>query len=371
MTKSASRPKAGKASGKDRTAAGKTSGKHRTAAGKTSARKRLSAGRIAGRIALGLAGLIAAIILFLLIVPLTETDRSAAIAGSADWMTDIPDSARLNTLAIPGTHDSATTYCQLAYVTKCQFKTIAEQLEAGFRYLDIRLGADGEDLILMHGFTKCRTGAFFWNETLTLDTVLEDCYTFLKEHPTETILFSVKQEHGDESVKEFQGLLWRYLAAAPDYWLLTDSIPTLGEARGKLVLLRRYEDEAKLGKEAGISFLWDHQGGHDDVSLHTVSRFNETYTLWVQDRYEYDTEDKWFAFTSGIVASSTKDGAAAVQFLSTKGTFVQGHPYAFAKKLNARLAAATLLPSDCGWIILDFGTAELAQKIYSMNAFTK
>ncbi len=328
------------------------------------------AGRTAGRIALAIAGLIAAAVLFLLIAPLTETDRSAAVTGSADWMADLPDSAKLNELAIPGTHDSATKYCQLAYVTKCQYKSIAEQLEAGFRYLDIRLGTDGEDLILMHGFTKCRSGAFFWQETLTLDAVLKDCYDFLKAHPAETILFCVKQEHGDESVKQFQGLLRRYLASAPDKWLLTDTLPTVGEARGKLVLLRRYEDEAGLGKEAGVPFLWDHQGGHDDVSLNTAAKDNGSYTLWVQDRYEYDADDKWAAFTAGISGSSTKNGAAAVQFLSTKGTFVQGHPYAFAKDLNARLATAQL-PADCGWIILDFGTAELAQKIWSLNAFTK
>ncbi|MBO4871803.1 MAG: phosphatidylinositol-specific phospholipase C domain-containing protein [Lachnospiraceae bacterium] len=343
----------------------------RSAAGRTAGRKKLSAGRIAGRIALGLAGLLAVFILYLFIAPLTETDRSAAVPGSADWMADLPDGAGLNEINLPGTHDSATQYCQLAYVTKCQFKRIAEQLEAGFRYLDIRLGADGEDLILMHGFTKCRTGAFFWYETLTLDTVLEDCYAFLKEHPTETVLFCVKQEHGDESVKEFQGLLRRYIAKAPDRWLLTDRIPTVGEARGKLVLLRRYEDEARLGKEAGISCLWDHQGGHENVNLHTAAKDNGTYTLWVQDRYEFNIEDKWAAFTSGIVASSTKNGAAALQFLSTKGTFVQGHPYAFAKVLNARLAGATLLPQDCGWVVVDFGTAELAQKIYSLNAFTR
>lgn len=334
-------------------------------------RKRSAAGRIAGRVALGFAGLIAAVILYLLIAPLTETDRSPAVAGSANWMRDIPDSAPLNELAIPGTHDSGTAYCQLAYITKCQYHPIAGQLEAGFRYLDIRLGADGEKLILMHGFTKCRTGAFFWNETLTLDAVLDDCYAFLKSHPTETILFCVKQEHGEESVKEFQGLLRRYLAKAPEKWLLTDKLPTLGEARGKLVLLRRYEDEAGIGKEAGISCLWDHQGGHEDINLHTVAKDNGTYTLWVQDRYEYNTEDKWAAFTSGIVSSSTKNGAAALQFLSTKGTFVQGHPYAFAKTLNKQLVSATKLPSDCGWVIVDFGTAELAKKIYSLNAFTK
>ena len=304
-----------------KTAAGKT--KKKASSGK---KKKLSAGQVLGRAGLCLLGVLLLAIAYLLIAPLTETDRSQAVEGSADWMAGLSDSARLNEISIPGTHDSATTYCQLAYVTKCQSKTIAGQLNAGFRFLDIRLGAEGDSLILMHGFTKCRTGAFFWNETLTLDSVLQDCYAFLKAHPGETILFSVKQEHGEESVREFQALLRKYIAKAPENWLLTDQMPTLGEARGKLVLLRRYEDEAGLGREAGLSFLWDHQGGHADVRLNTVSKDNGTYTLWVQDRYEYDAEDKWAAFTAGIYGSSLKNGAAAVQFLSSKGSCVQGHP---------------------------------------------
>ena len=347
-----------------------TQKKRRTAAEKTVRTKKLSAGKIVGRVLLGLCGLIVLLAAYFFLAPLTETDRSAAVAGSADWMRDVADRTPLNEMAIPGTHDAATTYCQLAYVTKCQSKTIAEQLEAGFRYLDIRLGAEGDSLILMHGFTKCRTGAFFWNETLTLDMVLADCYAFLQAHPTETILFCVKQEHGDESVREFQGLLRQYLAKAPENWLLTNTIPTMGEARGKLVLLRRYDDEAGIGREAGIPLVWGHQGGHDDTTLTTVARKNESFTLWVQDRYEYDTADKWNAFATGIVLSSTADGAVAIQFLSTKGTFVQGHPYAFAKDLNKQLLSA-VLPSDCGWVIVDFGTAELAQKIYSLNQMMK
>ena len=343
-----------------------SSGKTKAASGgrgKKADKKRRS---VFGRILLCLGCLLLAAIVFLFTAPLTETDRSGTVAGSASWMASLPDDIPLNELTIPGTHDSATAFCQLAYITKCQYHGIGAQLQAGYRFLDIRLGIQGEDLILMHGFTKCRTGAFFWDETLTLESVLADCYDFLKANPTETILFSVKQEHGDESVKEFQALLRQHLAKASGSWLLTDTLPTLGEARGKIVLLRRYADEAGLGREAGIPFLWDHQGGHDDITLDTVSKDNGTYTLWVQDRYEFDTDDKWNAFVRGILNSRTGDGHAAVQFLSTKGSFVQGHPYAFARKLNQTLTLNNI-PAGCGWIVVDFGTAVLAQHIYLSN----
>ena len=70
---------------------------------------------------------------------------------SADWMADLDDGLRLNEIVLPGTHDSATQYVQLAFFSKCQALSIGEQLEAGYRYLDIRLGLSDKvsDIILL------------------------------------------------------------------------------------------------------------------------------------------------------------------------------------------------------------------------------
>ena len=200
--------------------------------------------------------------------------------------------------------------------------------------------------------------------TTTLDEVLEDCYVFLAEHPTETVIFAVKQEHGDESVAEFEQTLNTYVQKEPEFWLLTDSIPTVGEARGKIVLLRRYEDEAGLGSDAGISLLWENQNGHEDVSLNTAREDNGSYTLWVQDRYEYGTEDKWAAFCAGLEKAEAGDGNVAIHFLSTKGTATFGHPYRYARALNKKLMEQEALS---GWIVVDFGSAALAEHIYQAN----
>ncbi|MBR3258714.1 MAG: phosphatidylinositol-specific phospholipase C domain-containing protein [Eggerthellaceae bacterium] len=306
----------------------------------------------------------------LLVIPFTEVADHTYVSGSADWMESVDDEVLLSDMVIPGTHDSATKYCELAFITKCQALTIGDQLAAGFRYLDIRLGDDGAgNLLLYHGFTHAKTGAF--GENLTLDAVLDMCYAFLKSHPTETIIFAVKQEHGDVSVAEFQRMLDAHVQAAPDKWLLTGEIPTLGEARGKLVLMRRYEDAAGLGEAAGIPLLWVNQNGHDDVTLNVTPEDNGSYTLWVQDRYEYGTEDKWTAFMTGMetAADQALAGDVRLHFLSTKGTFVQGHPYAFAKDLNDKLMGDVLSERLSGWIIVDFGSAKLAKHIYKANEF--
>ncbi|MCR5843958.1 MAG: hypothetical protein K6G66_08375 [Oscillospiraceae bacterium] len=163
-----------------------------------------------------IAALLALILLFSLcffLLPLTETVRRVPVSGSADWMKRLPNDFVLSDILIPGTHDSATRYVQLPWFSKCQDLSISEQLEAGYRYLDIRLGdvKKGADYPpLMHGFTKCKTRPL--GGTLTLDQVLADCYGFLNQHPSETILFAVKHEHGDAPVAQVQGRAAKYMA---------------------------------------------------------------------------------------------------------------------------------------------------------------
>ena len=331
---------------------------------KTDIRKKAGPLKVCLRI---LGGLLAALLLFLLVmflIPLTETGDRTKVEGSADWMARLEDPTPLDAITIPGTHDSATRYVQLGYFSKCQAMSIGEQLEAGYRYLDIRLAVDGDGMKLMHGFTNCRSGPMPWNAALSLDEVLEECYVFLAEHPGETVIFAVKQEHGDESVADFETLLNSYVRKEPEFWLLTDRIPTLGEARGKLVLMRRYADEAGLGTDAGIPLLWQNQNGYGDPSLNIVAEDNGSYTLWVQDRYEYNTEDKWTAFITGLKNAETGEGNVAIHFLSTKGTAKFGHPYSFAPTLNGRLALHQELS---GWIVVDFASAPLAETIYGRN----
>ena len=308
--------------------------------------------------------LVFAVLMYL--IPAFETVDKTPVEGSTDWMSRLPDEKLISEVVLPGTHYSATQYVQLAFFSKCQSLSIKEQLEAGFRYLDIRLGPDGDRLKLLHGFTSCTTDVWPWSGTLYLDDVLEDCYSFLKAHPTETVLFSVKYEHGDEPVSRFQELFDTYIGKDRDMWLMTSQIPTVSEARGKILLLRRFGDEAGLGEVSGLSQIWVNQKGFDDPSLNTVSVDNGSYMLFVQDRYEYDTEEKWNAFAEGMYKSQPGSKTIALNYLSTKGHAKFGHPYKYASSLNSRLT--DLPPSSLsGWIIVDFATAGLAEYIYSCN----
>ena len=309
---------------------------------------------------------------FLWLAPLFEK-QAASTNNRADetrsWMSRISDGTPVNTIAIPGTHDSASEFAMLSYFTKCQASSIKTQLEDGFRFLDIRLGNEDDGRVsLWHGFCRCRKGFFPWDQTIYLEDVLSDCYRFLRDNPSETIMFCVKHEHGND-LEQIQKVLNEQISLDPSMWYLSDSLPTLGECRGKLVLLRRYDDVMGLGISSGIDISWPDQGGSPDEMLDAAVEEKAGFTLVIQDRYKYGTEDKWTAFTKGL-GKTVGDASAnvlSVHYLSTNGTEKFGHPYSHAKVLNRKIISYLSSEFISRWIILDFSDPELAYTIFSAN----
>ena len=80
-------------------------------------------------------------------------------------------------------------------IFQCQDTDIKTQLENGYCYLDIRLVLKNDNLILKHNFAKCKKERSIFSTPLTLDDVLEDIYTFLDKHPSETVIFCAKKEN--------------------------------------------------------------------------------------------------------------------------------------------------------------------------------
>ena len=309
--------------------------------------------------------LVAAATVFL--YPLLIGVDGTQVEGSADWMAGLDDGIPLASVTLPGTHNAGTACAALPFFTKCQSLGVGEQLAAGFRYLDIRLAGDPDSgkLKLTHGFADCLPSAFS-KKPLMLADVLEDCYGFLDAHPSECVLFCVKHEYGDLSIADMQAALYEEIAANRDRWCLGPDLPTVGEARGKLVLLRRWGDDAGLGEEAGIPFAWADQGNAEDPFLGIDANYAGELLLWVQDRYAYGPDLKWEVFEDGLGIGIGED-EAALHFLSTKGTLAYGHPAYFASRLNPKLMKAALPAGPVGWIVVDFGYPLLAERVYSHN----
>lgn len=294
-------------------------------------------------------------------VPEFEIYGQRVSGNGISWMKDIEDDLLLSDIFIPGTHDSGTHFSRLPYFTKCQWNSIYSQLEEGYRYLDIRVGQKDDELILTHADMPClETGSVF-SKPLTMEETIESCIQFLNENPSETIVFVVKRDANNIDIKTLQLKLDELIQKNEKNWLLTDEMPTLEESRGKIVLFRRYSDEANLNKRSGIDIYWDDQDRADTKNGYIIE--NEEMT--VQDFYSLSVENKWTAFETALHTMPAHQ--LNINFLSTKGTGVYGHPFSQAKKLNQKYLNTTLENVNPQWIVMDFGTENLARHVFEMN----
>ncbi|MFI8828173.1 phosphatidylinositol-specific phospholipase C [Streptomyces sp. NPDC053431] len=213
----------------------------------------------------------------------TPSARAATALGTQDWMAAHGDPTPLQKLTIPGTHDSGARYGGLW--TECQNTTIAQQLDSGIRFLDVRCRVTGGSFAIHHG-------AFYQN--LMFGDVLVACWNFLAAHPTETVLMRVKQEYSSESDATFRAIFDDYLdnRGWRPLFRIGSGVPTLGESRGKVVL---------LADNGGLPGLRWADGAYFDV----------------QDDYQAEPFAKWPKIRDQFRKAATQPGRFYVNFVST------------------------------------------------------
>ena len=292
--------------------------------------------------------------------------------STTEWMQEIDDDTSISSISIPGTHDSAAVHIFPGFALKTQSMSIADQLTNGFRYLDIRLAVesdkDGDYLGFVHSVGKCRVKGNIFSSQMRLDGVLDQIYAFLKAHPSETVLFCVKDENSKDDSREFEQLLFKSINQNRNSWYLYDSIPKLSSVRGKIVLLRRFNDSLNYGN-VGLDFTWKDQGSKESVDLpYVMSSLNGTDKLWVQDRYRYTVGQKKDVFLDMLRNVAPDDNTFTLNFLSTAGDGSIGNPKGNAEILNDILLTTDIASQTAyGTIVVDFGTRQIAQHIYMSN----
>lgn len=196
----------------------------------------------------------------------------------SSWMRDIPDDARVIALSVPGTHNSCSINGPFGFA-KTQDLDLPEQLDAGVRFLDIRLSHYQDNLFVHHDVVHMGR---------SYADVLAVCSSFLKRHPSEAILMSVKDEGRCDSVlgkfapsrvfgksrgdpmnwvirsssfeDAFKARTWEHVEDPSLFYNLAAPLPgdglvntnltsrtTLGEVRGKIILLRRFQAAHEVG----------------------------------------------------------------------------------------------------------------------------
>lgn len=309
---------------------------------------------ILSRAPAGLAGVLLAAVA-VLPSPLVAADQS-------NWMAPLDGGKALSEFSIPGTHDSGALYeaealgRPVAGTTQCQSVPIAAQLAMGVRFLDMRCVLKPAGFQIYHGDVDQR---------LSFDSVLQDCVSFLTAHNQETIIMSVKQEHGNDDRTKFEAMFDGYTAKQPAAWFLKDTLPTLGEARGKIVLLRRFE-AAKLPKGlAAAPANW-----RDSQSF----SINGAVEIRIQDQYRLDKKEQKWPQVLALLQEAVH-GPQHVLYLNFTSAYVN---QTLLPIPDIRAAAGAVTPAllhyfdqappgRYGVVILDFADPAKCEKIIATN----
>ncbi len=170
----------------------------------------------------------------------------------------------------------------------------------------------------------------------------------------------MKKENSKDNLNQVKSILNSKINT--DSWYTENRIPTLDEVRGKIVLATRFENEY------GLYLNWQEQGDRTILDVpHKKEDINISESFFVQDRYNYDVEDKIQAIEYCLENSMSNNSTFHLNFTSTSGNGKVGFPKKYAKKINNYLMEYDWNKKNYGIIIIDFADQELAHKIYSTN----
>lgn len=332
------------------------------------------------------------------------------------WMSHVDDDKYLDELSIPGTHDSGTcsvdsdTEPQSSQV-KCQQDYIPTQLLEGIRYFDIRLGK-GNDPGICHGdFYLFKKDGYY----LHLSDVIGYFKTFLSENPREALIMLASRGNDEATDDSVTTAFAKVMADNPDLFYTSSRVPTLGEVRGKIVLLRRFrlDGDSVSGHTWGLDLTeWDDKiKAHSDSATmclvqdargfeaagETGDKVPYCTKVYAQDKYKLTGTDKlsWvdnaLKETTGRTRNKVDvvddDGANvpvqercwSINYTSCTGLSHGGNPFTSARVVNEHLYKSPYInPSDnkdtksdylklIGIIASDFVDAALARSIYQRN----
>ncbi|KAJ5310808.1 Palmitoyltransferase pfa4 [Penicillium atrosanguineum] len=226
--------------------------------------------------------------------------------NKAEWMKKYNDDTLLIHMNIPGTHDSATwnysqaTQDSLVGITdlnqtfRCQELSWIDMLNMGIRAFDLRYAFDPTNTTIIFYHSEA-----LLSEIATLDDVLFGFYKWLDDHPSETLFLSLQYEGSTAKYASndaaLQLKLYNTLTSpvARNYFVQKKSeLGTLGEARGKITLMRRFDLD-----QLASSYTTEMPGLHFSPTLWTDNdpnialTYNErkNLTAYIEDYYQPTT----------------------------------------------------------------------------------
>jgi 1-phosphatidylinositol phosphodiesterase len=259
----------------------------------------------------------------------------ASYPSNKDWMKDLSDDALITQLSIPGTHDSATDHDHCAQnsaikpvieMVSCQTYPISDQLKMGIRFFDIRLAYE-------HGTLRFHHGPYYLEQHFK--DALDAAQSFLNDHPSEFVIFLIKQEHTSESADHFWERVNDQISDYPSgLFYLEKKVPTVGEVRGKIIIMGR----ADTSQLKGFRVDWDSNTTHYEGS-------DKDLVYVVEDHYSLNhvsTETKYREIRQNIAQAmicsvSGNPRTLFISFLSGEGDYSGRYPSHFADYENPHI----------------------------------
>ena len=271
-------------------------------------------------------------------------------ADNSDWMAALPDGASLNSLTLPGTHDSGALHSIADLSGKCQSLSISEQLKIGVRFLDIRLQLVDNELRVVHSFVDQMT---------SFADTLSEMANFIRNNGSEFLLVSIKEDaSAKNSDKNFTDCLEQLLLSYPEVNTSRELPSTVGAARGGIHIISRYSS-ATIGLPCYI-------GWTDDDTF-------ELGGIYVQDNYCVSDTDEKLADIHAAYSVATEEKHALV--LNYTSCYLEsGFPPIYAglpahdvNRDTERTVSMEYADGALGVIVCDFITSQLAEAIIGRN----
>lgn len=320
------------------------------------------------------------------------------------WMSAISGNAFLSSLTIPGIHDAAAAKIYIAIKDRsswvpfacCQSLPISRLLAAGVRYIDLRAGYlenDLKTLIAYHNFVPMADAD---GNPLTIESIFQDCYKFLakSQSKSEGLLMQIKQDYegkdGAASKAKFATDMKALINKSSNKWLLSASVPQLGDLRGKIQLIRRFpapdvqgdfgidvSDKATKGDTWRDNTTFELKTGNVtlqiqdlwNLDLMNLSTMPQTKFESVKQHLGAGYKDK--ALTTWYInfTSANKPGGLTGPLAIANGWWLPYPVQGVNSKLDAYFNAAKSKLGRYGTILMDYpqDTPELLNAIVRMN----